>query len=187
MRRKLERERYEQAAWRAMEGEVPEPVDDTQVRTDEYPQPEAQRADDRGDRFSRAQGIMLRKLERERHEKDAWCAALLPMEAEVPEPTDDTQARWPSKTHSTWWLLAHGCHPHPCWPGRHRPQLHVPLPPPQPLLLRLLLHPLPLPWLPLPWLVAPLPLQPPPPLPRVTPQPPQLLLLLLSRPSPTAG
>ena len=48
MRRKHERQRREQAAWRAMEGEVPEPVDDTQVRTDEYPQPEAQRADDRG-------------------------------------------------------------------------------------------------------------------------------------------
>ena len=90
MRRKHERQRHEQAAWRAallpMEVEVPEPVDDTQVRTDEYPQPEAQRADGREDRFSRIRDIMLRKLERERHEQAAWRAASLSTEVEVPDP-----------------------------------------------------------------------------------------------------
>ena len=74
MRRKHERQRHEQAAWRAallpMEVEEPEPVDATQVRTDECPQPEAQRADDREDRFSRIQVIMLP----------------LPTEVEVPDP-----------------------------------------------------------------------------------------------------
>jgi hypothetical protein len=72
MLRKLERKRYEQAAWRAaslpMEGEVPEPTDDTQARTDEYPQTEAQRADDRDDRQA------------------ALRAASLPTENEVPDP-----------------------------------------------------------------------------------------------------
>jgi hypothetical protein len=51
-----------------MEAEVPEPTDDTQARTEEYPQTEAQRADDREDRQA------------------ARRAASLPTEVEVPDP-----------------------------------------------------------------------------------------------------
>ena len=90
MRRKHERQRHQQAAWHAallpMEVEVPEPVDDTQVRTDEYPQSEAQRADDREDRLSRARSSMLRKLERERYVQAERRATSLPTEVEVPDP-----------------------------------------------------------------------------------------------------
>ena len=67
-----------------MEVEVPEPVDDTQVRNDTYSQPEAQRADGRED--SRLRDIMLRNLGRERHEQAARRAASLSTEVEVPDP-----------------------------------------------------------------------------------------------------
>jgi hypothetical protein len=62
----------------------PEPVGDTPISTDEYPQPEAQRAGGREDRFSRLQDLMRQKHERQRRVQVAWRAASLPTELEVP-------------------------------------------------------------------------------------------------------